>query len=126
MKMLIALASTLIVARAIAGDAPTPAATSLPKATMHRYLFERTFPAGARPFPNVSDRMEEMLFLGNRLRSLVKFRSCGFVGARANAQQLTKIFLTCISVAAEPSCVRRSVKSIEAPRLFLERGCKLR
>jgi len=47
MKMLIALASTLIVARAIAGGAPTPAATPLPKATMHRYLVERTFPPGA-------------------------------------------------------------------------------
>jgi hypothetical protein len=47
MKMLIALASSLMVARAIAGDAPTPAAAQLPKATMHRYLVERTFPPGA-------------------------------------------------------------------------------
>jgi hypothetical protein len=47
MKMLIALASTLIVTRALAGDAPTPATTPPPKTTMHRYIVERTFPPHA-------------------------------------------------------------------------------
>ncbi len=47
MKILIALASCLIVSQAIAGDEPAPAATTLPKVTMHRYLVERTFPPGA-------------------------------------------------------------------------------
>jgi hypothetical protein len=42
-KTLIALASTLAVAQALAADAPVPQ----PKATVHRYIVERTFPPNA-------------------------------------------------------------------------------
>lgn len=43
MKTLIALASTLAVAQALAADPPAPP----PKATVHRYIVERTFPPNA-------------------------------------------------------------------------------
>jgi hypothetical protein len=48
MKALIALSAALFLAPAFAADGPapvTPAASSSP--TVHRYLIERTFPAGA-------------------------------------------------------------------------------
>jgi hypothetical protein len=47
MKKLIALASVLLVARAVAGDSPAQSPAPQSKATMHRYLIERTFPQGA-------------------------------------------------------------------------------
>ena len=47
MKKLIALASVLVCAVAFAGDPATPSAPAVEKPTDHRYLIERTFPAGA-------------------------------------------------------------------------------
>lgn len=48
MKALIALMPVLLAARAFAGDAgTTEAGAAEPAATTHRYLIERTFPAGA-------------------------------------------------------------------------------
>jgi hypothetical protein len=48
MKALIALMPVLLAARAFAGDAATTdAGTAEPAAANHRYLIERTFPAGA-------------------------------------------------------------------------------
>jgi hypothetical protein len=47
MKLLIIIASTLMVVRAVAGDAPTPTTTPPAKTTLHRYIVERTFPAHA-------------------------------------------------------------------------------
>ncbi len=44
MKTLIALASIVLVAQALATDNPTPAQ---PKATGHRYIIERSFPPNA-------------------------------------------------------------------------------
>jgi hypothetical protein len=47
-KALIALVPVLLIARAFAADAPAaPAAATASKDTIHRYLIERTFPAGA-------------------------------------------------------------------------------
>jgi hypothetical protein len=47
MKMIAALLPALLIAHAFA-DAPAPAATAAqPAPVMHRYLIERTFPAGA-------------------------------------------------------------------------------
>jgi hypothetical protein len=43
MKILISLLSLLFLGPALAADAPAPAASS----SVHRYLVERTFPAGA-------------------------------------------------------------------------------
>jgi hypothetical protein len=45
-KILIALAA-LSIATLAAAETPTNAATPAAKATVHRYLIERTFPAGA-------------------------------------------------------------------------------
>jgi hypothetical protein len=48
MKALIALLPVLLAARALAGDAAsTDGVATEAAATMHRYLIERTFPAGA-------------------------------------------------------------------------------
>jgi hypothetical protein len=48
MKSLFALLSMLFVVHSHAADAPaTPAAVPKEKAAVHRYLVERTFPAGA-------------------------------------------------------------------------------
>jgi Nickel responsive protein SCO4226-like len=48
MKALIAVLPMLFVARALAGDAAPEAATAdAPGAEVHRYVIERTFPAGA-------------------------------------------------------------------------------
>jgi len=47
MKVSVALACLLLAPCAFAGDAPATATTSDAKPSMHRYLVERTFPAGA-------------------------------------------------------------------------------
>jgi len=46
MKALVALLATLATATALA-DSPAPATTPAAKPAVHRYLIERTFPAGA-------------------------------------------------------------------------------
>jgi Protein of unknown function (DUF4242) len=46
-KRIIALASVLVFAGAFAADPPTPSAAPVAKPAAHRYLIERTFPAGA-------------------------------------------------------------------------------
>lgn len=47
MKILIAICLALLLGPAFAGDTPAPPATSPAKSSVHRYLVERTFPAGA-------------------------------------------------------------------------------
>jgi len=47
MKKLIALLSVLFLTPVFAADVPTPAAAPPVKSSVHRYLIERTFPAGA-------------------------------------------------------------------------------
>jgi uncharacterized protein DUF4242 len=47
MKRLIALASLLFLVRAFAADAPAQPTAAQSPVTVHRYLVERTFPAGA-------------------------------------------------------------------------------
>ena len=47
MKSLIATLAFLIAGPALAGDAPAADAAAKPSAPVHRYLVERTFPAGA-------------------------------------------------------------------------------
>jgi Protein of unknown function (DUF4242) len=47
MKALIAILSVLLFAPAFAADAPAQPAAAPAKSSVHRYLVERTFPAGA-------------------------------------------------------------------------------
>jgi hypothetical protein len=47
MKKLISVLSVLLVARAFAADVPAQTTVATAKAPVHRYLVERTFPAGA-------------------------------------------------------------------------------
>src|ERR1700728_2216695 len=47
MKTLVALLSVILFAPAFAADAPAQPAATLAKSPVHRYLVERTFPAGA-------------------------------------------------------------------------------
>ena len=47
MKRFIAILSVLILAPAFAADIPAPPAAAPAKTVVHRYLVERTFPAGA-------------------------------------------------------------------------------
>jgi hypothetical protein len=47
MKRLVALLAALLLAPAFAADAPTQPAASPVKSAVHRYIVERTFPAGA-------------------------------------------------------------------------------
>jgi Protein of unknown function (DUF4242) len=47
MKKLIAALPLLLLARAFAADVAAPPPASAPKAPVHRYLVERTFPPGA-------------------------------------------------------------------------------
>jgi len=47
MKALTAVLPLLLAARAFAGDAPAGAATGVGDEALHRYVIERTFPAGA-------------------------------------------------------------------------------
>ena len=47
MKMIIATLSVLILSPAFAADAPATTGTYTPAKSEHRYLIERTFPAGA-------------------------------------------------------------------------------
>jgi hypothetical protein len=47
MKKLIALLSLLLLSPAFAADTPVPAASAPAQSHIHRYLVERTFPAGA-------------------------------------------------------------------------------
>jgi Protein of unknown function (DUF4242) len=47
MKMLIAVLSILLLTPAFGTDVPAQAAASPAKSSVHRYLVERTFPAGA-------------------------------------------------------------------------------
>jgi hypothetical protein len=47
MKRLIAVLSVLLVARALAADVPAQPAAAPAKASVHRYLVERSFPPGA-------------------------------------------------------------------------------
>jgi hypothetical protein len=47
MKTLVALLSVILFAPAFAADVPAQPATAPAKSSVHRYLVERTFPAGA-------------------------------------------------------------------------------
>ena len=47
MKILVALAPALFLAQAFATEAPAPASAAAEATNAHRYLIERTFPAGA-------------------------------------------------------------------------------
>jgi hypothetical protein len=47
MKKFVAILAVLVLGRAFAADVPAPAPASAPKASVHRYLVERTFPPGA-------------------------------------------------------------------------------
>ena len=47
MKTLLALISTLIIGQALAADPPSQATAPAAKPPVHRFLVERTFPAGA-------------------------------------------------------------------------------
>jgi hypothetical protein len=47
MKALTAVLPLLLAARALAGEAPAGAATDVAVEAVHRYVIERTFPAGA-------------------------------------------------------------------------------
>ena len=59
MKAIIATMSMLFLAPAFAaGDAATPAAAPHAKAAVHRYLIERTFPAGALDGLNAAGKVK--------------------------------------------------------------------
>jgi uncharacterized protein DUF4242 len=47
MKRLIAVLSVLLIARVVAADVPAQSSDAATKGTVHRYIVERTFPAGA-------------------------------------------------------------------------------
>jgi len=47
MKRLIAVLSVLLIARAVAADVPAQSSDAPAKGAVHRYIVERTFPAGA-------------------------------------------------------------------------------
>ena len=104
MKKIFVLLLALSVGQAFAADTPAPAPSVQPKAVVHRYLVERTFPAGALQGLDAQTKQKV-----NANNSLVGVR---WVQSYANAAQ-TKTY--CVYEGPSESAVRKAAELNKLP-----------
>jgi Protein of unknown function (DUF4242) len=104
MKMTFALACLLLASPVFAGDAPAAAPTPEAKPAVHRYLVERTFPAGALKGLDAATKKKV-----NAKNATVGVR---WIESYANADE-TKTF--CIYEGPSESAVRKAAELNKLP-----------
>ena len=104
MKLLIALACLLLAPSAFAGDAASAGTTPDAKPAVHRYLVERTFPAGALKGLDAATKKKV-----NANNASVGVR---WVTSYANAEE-TKTF--CVYEGPSESAVRKAAELNKLP-----------
>ena len=104
MKLPIALAFLLLTPSAFAGDAPAAATAADAKPAVHRYLVERTFPAGALKSVDAATKKKV-----NANNASVGVR---WVTSYANADE-TKTF--CVYEGPSESAVRKAAELNKLP-----------
>ncbi len=104
MKKLIALFSLLLAARAFAADVPAQTTVATVKAPVHRYLVERTFPAGALAGLDAATKKKV-----NAANASVGVR---WVTSYANADE-TKTF--CVYEGPDEAAVRKAAELNKLP-----------